>query len=44
MAKYKINIPLKKLMDSIVIPERLEGKAALNNLPAQGLGLMENPI
>ena len=42
MARYKINIPINKLMDSIVIPENLKGEA-LNNLPGAGMGLLDNP-
>jgi hypothetical protein len=43
MTKYKINKPLKKLMESTVIPEYMWGEK-LNDLPPFGYGLMENPF
>jgi hypothetical protein len=43
MAKYRINIPIKRLMDSILIPEGLGGEKK-DQLPPPGLGLMENPF
>jgi len=42
MARYKLNISMNKLMDSIVIPEKIKGEA-LDNLPNAGLGLIHNP-
>lgn len=43
MAKYKINIPTKQLMESTVIPEYIYGDK-LNNLPRFGMGLLINPL
>jgi hypothetical protein len=43
MAKSKINIPIKRLIDSLVIPEGLAGEKS-ELLPEPGYGLMENPF
>ena len=43
MAKYKINVPIKRLMDSMLIPEELVGEKK-EQLPEPGLGLLENPF
>ena len=42
MAKYKINIPIKKLMDSMLIPNGPIKEGV--ELPEPGYGLLENPF
>ncbi|KRX10921.1 hypothetical protein PPERSA_12045 [Pseudocohnilembus persalinus] len=41
MVKYKVNVQLKKLMDSIVIPEQITGAKA-NIFPTPGMQLYED--
>ncbi len=43
MAKYRLNVPLQKLMDSMMIPDGLT-KDQQDILPVPGDGLLENPF
>ena len=43
MAKYRINIPMKKLIDGMLIPDLISDESKLQQLPEIGYGLIENP-
>ena len=43
MAKYKVNVPIKKLMDSMMVPSG-GTKDKYDLLPEPGQGLMVNPF
>jgi hypothetical protein len=44
MAKYKINIPMKRLIDGMLSPDLMTDCNKLSNLPELGLGLLDNPF
>lgn len=44
MAKNKINIPLKSLMNALVIPKGLTEDQKLSKIPRSDFGLIKNPF
>ena len=44
MAKYKINIPIKRLLDGLLTPDLSFNKNQMVDFPAPGYGLIENPF